>query len=52
MLRRGVASASRLMYCISAPMGTAEVDLAVDALDDCLRELRPDIEREKPELLF
>ena len=52
MLRRGVASASRLMYCISAPMGAAEVDLAVDALDDCLRELRPEIEREKPELLF
>lgn len=52
MLRRGIASAGRLMYCISTPMGAAEVDLAVDALGDCLRELRPDIEREKPELLL
>ena len=33
-------------------MGAAENDLADDALDDCLRELRPEIEREKPELLF
>lgn len=52
MLRRGIASAGRLMYCISTPMGAAEVELAVDALDDCLRELRPEIEREKPELLL
>ena len=51
MLRRGVASASRLMYCISAPMGPAEVDFAIAALDDCLAELKPNLEREFPGLL-
>lgn len=51
MLQRGIASASRLMYCISTPMGTAEVDLALDALEDALRALKPGIEREYPGLL-
>ena len=52
MLRRGVASASRLMYCTSSAMGEAEVDAAIAALEDALRELRPFIERERPKLLF
>jgi glutamate-1-semialdehyde 2,1-aminomutase len=52
MLQRGVASASRLMYCLSTPMTVAEVDTALDALDDALRALRPGIERERPELLL
>ena len=51
MLMRGVASASRLMYCTSAPMTVAEVDYAIDALDDALRALKPGIERERAELL-
>ncbi|MEE4361162.1 MAG: aspartate aminotransferase family protein [Pseudomonadales bacterium] len=51
MLRRGVSSASRLMYCISSPMREAEVDFALDALNDTLGELRPVIEREWPALL-
>ena len=51
MLMRGVASASRLMYCMSAPMTAAEVDFAIDALDDALRQLKPGIERERVELL-
>jgi glutamate-1-semialdehyde 2,1-aminomutase len=51
MLMRGVASASRLMYCTSAPMTVAEVDFAIDALDDALRQLKPGIERERVELL-
>lgn len=52
MLRRGIASASRLMYCISAPMTVADVDMAIDALDDALRALKPGIERERVELLL
>jgi glutamate-1-semialdehyde 2,1-aminomutase len=52
MLQRGVASASRLMYCTSAPMSMREVDGAIDALDDALRTLKPGIERERPELLL
>ena len=52
MLMRGVASASRLMYCTSAPMTVAEVDFAVAALDDSLRALKPGIERERRELLL
>jgi len=52
MLQRGVASAGRLMYCMSTPMTAADVDFALDALDDALRELRPGIERERPALLL
>jgi glutamate-1-semialdehyde 2,1-aminomutase len=52
MLMRGVASASRLMYCTSAPMRVADVDFAIDALDDALRTLKPGIERERAELLL
>ena len=51
MVQRGVASASRLMYCTSTPMRDADVQTAVDALDDVLAELRPGIEREAPQLL-
>jgi glutamate-1-semialdehyde 2,1-aminomutase len=51
MLMRGVASASRLMYCTSAPMTVAEIDSAVDALDDALKELKPGIARERADLL-
>ncbi|MEZ5595041.1 MAG: aspartate aminotransferase family protein [Pseudomonadales bacterium] len=51
MLQRGVASAGRLMYCTSTPMWDTEVDTAIDALDDTLRELRPGIGRELPGLL-
>jgi glutamate-1-semialdehyde 2,1-aminomutase len=51
MLMRGVASASRLMYCTSAPMTAADIDYAVDALDDALRELKPGIARERADLL-
>jgi glutamate-1-semialdehyde 2,1-aminomutase len=51
MLRRGITSASRLMYCVSTPMTEEEVDTAVAALEDTLTELRPGIERERPALL-
>jgi len=51
MLKRGVASAARLMYCTSTAMTAADIDFAVDAMDDALRWLRPGIERERPELL-
>jgi len=51
MLRRGVMSASRLMYCVSTAMSHAEVDAAIGAMNETLRELRPYIEAEKPALL-
>jgi glutamate-1-semialdehyde 2,1-aminomutase len=51
MLRRGIASSSRLMYCISAPMQESDVDAAAAALEDTLRALRPVIEKERPALL-
>ena len=51
MLRRGVVSASRLMYCVSTAMTEAEVEIAVTALNESLHELRPYVERERPELL-
>lgn len=51
MLQRGIASASRLMYCISTAMAVKDVDLALDALEDALLSLKPGIERELPHLL-
>jgi glutamate-1-semialdehyde 2,1-aminomutase len=51
MLRRGIMSAGRLMFCVSTPMTDAEIDTAVGALNESLRELRPYIERERPALL-
>jgi glutamate-1-semialdehyde 2,1-aminomutase len=52
MLQRGIASAGRLMYCMSTPMTVADVDTCLEALDDALGELRPGIERERPQLLL
>ncbi len=52
MIRHGVISATRLMYCISTPMGDSEVDRAVTAMHETLAELRPYIERERPNLLL
>jgi glutamate-1-semialdehyde 2,1-aminomutase len=51
MVRRGITSASRLMYCISTPMGETEIDTAVAALEDTLLELKPLVEKERPSLL-
>jgi len=51
MLRRGITSASRLMYCTSTPMTNAEVDTAVAALNETLDEMKPVIETERPALL-
>lgn len=52
MMRRGVFSAARLMYCISTPMTSREIDFAITALNESLQELRPYIERERPGLLL
>ncbi|MGE0624796.1 MAG: aspartate aminotransferase family protein [Pseudomonadales bacterium] len=51
MLRHGVMSASRLMYCTSTAMTEVEVDQAIGALNESLRELRPHIASERPALL-
>lgn len=51
MLRRGVMSASRLMYCVSTAMTEADVDAAIEALNESLKELRPYVEAERPGLL-
>jgi glutamate-1-semialdehyde 2,1-aminomutase len=51
MLRRGVMSASRLMYCVSTAMGETEVDQAVTALHESLAELEPFVEEEQPALM-
>ena len=52
LLRRGVFSAPRLMFCISTPMDEHHVDRAVTAMNETLAELRPVIEVERPGLLF
>jgi glutamate-1-semialdehyde 2,1-aminomutase len=52
MLKRGVMSASRLMYSISTPMTEIEISTAITALSESLVELRPYIEVERPDLLI
>jgi glutamate-1-semialdehyde 2,1-aminomutase len=52
MLRHGVMSASRLMYCTSTAMQEADIDKAITALHDTLAELGPFIERERPALFL
>ncbi|MBN1382329.1 MAG: aspartate aminotransferase family protein [Deltaproteobacteria bacterium] len=52
MLMRGVVSAARLMYCVSTVMTAADIDVAVSALKDTLLDLRDDLRREKPTLLY
>ena len=51
MLQKGIASASRLMYCTSTAMTEVEVSKAVTALHESLTELRPFLERDYPESL-
>ena len=51
MLRHGVSSASRLMYCTSTAMTDDDVDRAITAMHESLGELRPYIAAERPELL-
>ena len=51
MLRNGVMSASRLMFCTSTAMTETEIENAVTSLHESLAELRPFIEKECPELM-
>ncbi|MGK0222013.1 MAG: glutamate-1-semialdehyde 2,1-aminomutase [Limisphaerales bacterium] len=51
MIRHGVMSATRLMYCTSTAMTDEDVATAVTALHESLAELRPYIEADYPELL-
>ena len=50
MLQRGISSASRLMFCTSTAMTEIEVGKAVTAMAESLVELRPYIERDRPQL--
>lgn len=51
MIRHGVMSATRLMYCTSTAMTDTEIESAVTALHESLAELRPYIEADWPALL-
>lgn len=46
MIRHGVLSATRLMYCTSTSMTEIEIDAAVTAMHESLAELRPYIEQD------
>ena len=52
MLRHGVNSASRLMFCTSTAMSDREIEKAVAALHATLDELKPFVETECPELIL
>ena len=51
MLRLGVLSATRLMYCISTAMTESDVDTAVTAMNAALQEMKPYVTTERPNLL-
>lgn len=51
MLRHGVMSATRLMYCTSTVMSDVEIEQAIAAMQASLSELKPYIEVERPGLL-
>ena len=51
MLRRGGASASRLMFCVSTAMGESEIEQAITALHESLAELGPYVAKERPQLM-
>ena len=51
MLRNGVMSASRLMFCTSTAMSEKEIEKAITALHESLSELRPFVEEECPNLV-
>jgi glutamate-1-semialdehyde 2,1-aminomutase len=52
MLRHGVNSASRLMFCTSTAMSDREIEKTVAALHATLDELKPFVETECPELIL
>lgn len=51
MLRNGILSATRLMYCINTAMDESHVDKAIAAMNASLYELKPYIEQERSNLL-
>jgi glutamate-1-semialdehyde 2,1-aminomutase len=51
LLERGIYSAKRGMFNLSTPMGTKEIDVAIEALDDCMQYLYPALAEAAPELL-
>ena len=51
MLRHGIMSATRLMYCTSTAMSESEIDLAIAAMHQSLAELLPFIEADWPGLI-
>ncbi len=52
MLRNGVLSATRLMYCVSTVMSDTDIDHAIAAFAASLSEIKPFIEKERPNLLM
>lgn len=51
LLNRGVYSSNRGMFCVSTPMGEAEIDFALAALEGALLTLMPYMRERAPRLL-
>lgn len=51
LLTRGVFNAERGMFCMSTPMTEADIDFALVTLEAALKDLRPAIQAEAPELI-
>ncbi len=51
LLNHGILTPERAMFCISSPMSERDVKFALQAVEDIVRRLKPDIERIWPELI-
>ncbi len=52
LLRRGVFGAGSLMYCTSTAMAEPDIELALEAFEAALLELRPVADQDAPHLLL
>ena len=51
LLTRGVFNAERGMFCMSTPMTEADIDFALEVLEEALKDMLPAIGAEAPELI-
>lgn len=51
LINRGILTPERAMFCISSPMTDKDIKVAIDAVEDIVRELKPYIEKIWPDLI-
>jgi glutamate-1-semialdehyde 2,1-aminomutase len=51
LLERGIFLPARGLFVLSTPMTQKEIDFAIEAMDDCMTDLKPTIQKVWPELI-